>query len=93
MSKKDSKGREIDFIIFDEAEDLLKEGEPFEFSCIHRNKTDDGCWYVVEPLEEYEDLNFEGHTVVINGRERLCNRFNVSDDGIISILVRSNAST
>lgn len=73
--------------------DAVVEGEPFEFECTERHKDEEGMWYIVKPLEEYDNLNFAGHTVFINGRERLCDRFEVSEDGTISILVRDNAGT
>lgn len=91
-------------IVFDEFSDVseevfnglsdkdlsTKEG-PFSFTCTKReySHTKDGHNYHVVPDEEYDNLDFEGHTVLINERARKCSSFDVDDDGNITIFVSS----
>ncbi len=72
-------------------EDLSTKDGPFSFTCTRREHsiTQDGYHYFVVPDFEYEDLDFEGHTVLINDRPRLCSSFEVDEDGHIVIFVSS----
>jgi len=86
-------------IVFDEAEhfnglsdeDLSAKTGPFSFTCKRREYciTKDGYHYFVTPDAEYEELDFEGHVVLINGRPRMCHSFEVDEDGHIVIFVAS----
>lgn len=71
--------------------DLSSDVVPFSFSCNHRERCvdRDGYDYYVVPNDEYDDLDFEGHVVLINGRERLCSNFKLDDNGHLIIFVSS----
>ncbi len=59
-----------------------------EFECHSRERTEDGMLYHVTPLHEIGDLDYDGHTVKINGVNRVCDKFEVDDDGKLTILVK-----
>ncbi len=96
MSDEESNGREVDFIAIDEAGEMTPEMinsllsdvdavKMFEFTCTDRARDlrKDGWNYLVKPVNEYGDLDFKGHTVLINGTERVCHSFEVSEGSII----------
>ncbi len=95
-SEEDSNGREVDFIAIDEAGEMTPEmvssllsdkdaPKVFEFTCSNRARDllKDGWNYLVKPVDEYGDLDFKGHIVLINGKERVCTSFEVSEGSII----------
>lgn len=62
---------------------------PFQFTCHKRVYSGDkhGHYYLVTPDEEYKDLDFEGKTVSINGRERLCHSFKIDEEDRMILFV------
>ena len=90
-SEEDSNGLEPDFISIDELQsfngmsDTGGSAKMFEFTCTKRvyDPTMDGYNYHVKPVEEYSDLDFKGHTVLINDKKRVCHSFEVSEGSII----------
>lgn len=79
-------------------DDAIPESEPmsdpmqFTCSCRCADLDRDGYNYLVEPIGGYDDLDFEGQIVIINGRERMCSDFKVTEDGIV-IFVSSLSDT
>lgn len=62
---------------------------PFEFSCSKRvyDPSMDAYCYHVEPCSGgYDTLDFTGHIVLINGRERLCDKFLIENGKIIIVV-------
>ncbi len=59
--------------------------EPFEFTCGSRkyDPSMDAHHYHVDPVGEYGDLDFTGQIVTINGRSRLCDKFEIVDGKLI----------
>lgn len=80
--------------IVDETESILDKvldvATPFEFICTHRvyDSCQDAHHYHVEPVGEYNDLDFAGHKVLINERERLCDKFEIVDGKVIITVYR-----
>ena len=61
----------------------------FEFTCKKREQRD-GLWhYFVKPIGEYDDLDFKGHDVLINGALRPCKDFYIHEDNGIVIVTES----
>ena len=85
-----SNGMEVDLLVIDDV-------VPFSFTCRYRRYSPekDGYYYHVIPDGEYGDLDFEGKTVLINGRERRCHSFEVTEEGHLVLFVTSknHAST
>jgi hypothetical protein len=81
-------------IVFDEMSEiegldaLDRKALPFEFTCHYRryDPNMDAYRYHVQPVTEYDDLDFTGHTVVINGVERQCDDFEINDGQIVIIV-------
>lgn len=71
--------------IIDKFSNIGGSAKVFEFTCTkrERNPVNAGWNYLVKPINEYGDLDFKGHTVLINGQERLCHSFEVSEGSII----------
>lgn len=67
------------------SEEFIDYPEPFEFTCTNRtyDSSQDAHHYHVEPIGEYGDLDFVGHKVLINDRERLCDKFEIVDGKVI----------
>lgn len=59
--------------------------ELFEFTCNRREKLAQTTRYYVLPVGEYEDLDFAGHDVLINGVKRRCANFEVEDGHIVIV--------
>lgn len=76
---------EEELISFNGMSDTDGSAKMFEFTCTDRSRDDtkDGWNYHVKPIDEYGDLDFKGHTVLINGKERVCTSFEVSEGSII----------
>jgi hypothetical protein len=101
MAKKSKKSYNVGGLNGLSSKDLESEvaSEPapkqalFEFTCNNReyDPSMDSYCYHVTPVGEYEDLDFEGRKVLINGRERLCDKFTVDEDGKLTIIVYCRA--
>lgn len=88
------KGDKLD-LTFSKEEKVEEEVEEvsqdlFEFKCTRREQDDDGNWhYFVSPVDEYDDLDFQGHEVLINGTPRRCEDFYFDDDDHVVIVSKN----
>jgi len=80
VSDKDFQSESLGELLFDQTPEPP---ELFEFTCTKREKVD-GLWrYYVQPVDEYEDLDFAGHEVLINGVVRRCKTFLIEEGHVI----------
>lgn len=66
-----------------------------EFICTHREHslTNDGYYYHVTSVDELDELDFIGKTVLINDRERLCHSLDIVDGEIVIFVTRESVVT